>query len=90
MKKNEIQIFAQKVKTLGAAYNPPVTVIGEVLSTNPIKIKINQLELDKDDLKINPDALFSSGDMVLVQPLDTGKITQPIYVVICKVVNADA
>jgi hypothetical protein len=28
--------------------------------------------------------------MVLVQPLDTGKITQPIYVVICKVVNADA
>lgn len=51
--KNPYSELLNLMREQGAKYNPPTIEIGEVISPNPVKIKLGDLQLDKDDVLIN-------------------------------------
>ncbi|SKA99321.1 Protein of unknown function [Caloramator quimbayensis] len=83
--KNPYSELLQVMREQGAKYNPPTIEIGQIISATPLKIKINDLQLDKSDIYIN-DSIKSSliaGDLVAVLPMtDRQK-----FIVLCKVVS---
>ncbi len=52
MKDNPYSKIIEQMKKQGASSNPPSIEIGEVISPNPLTIKIGDLQIDKDNILI--------------------------------------
>ncbi len=52
MKDNPYSKIIEQMKKQGASSNPPSIEIGEVISPNPLTIKIGDLQVDKDNILI--------------------------------------
>jgi len=52
MKDNPYSKLIEQMKKQGATSNPPSVQIGEVISPNPLTIRIGDLQIDKDNILI--------------------------------------
>ena len=52
MKDNPYSKIIEQMKKQGATSNPPTIAIGEVISSNPLTVKIGDLQIDKDNILI--------------------------------------
>lgn len=52
MKDNPYSKLIEQMKKRGATSNPPSIQIGEVISSNPLTVKIGDLQIDKDNILI--------------------------------------
>ncbi len=52
MKENPYSKMVELMKKQGATSNPPSVQIGEVISPNPLTIRIGDLQIDKDNILI--------------------------------------
>lgn len=51
--KNPYSELVKIMQEQGAKFNPPTIEIGEVISPNPLKIRLGDLQIDKDNILIN-------------------------------------
>lgn len=88
MEDNPYSSFWQAIRQEIAEQRIPANATGTVISVSPLKIKMGNIELDQNDVKINAllrgsDAL-QMGDTVLMAP----RGDQQLFYVLCKVVGA--
>lgn len=57
------------MRTEGSKYNPPLPIVGEVISLSPFTVESNNIEFDDDDLYIvQPVKPFVVGQTVILLP----------------------
>ena len=52
MKENPFNQLIGLMREEGKAYNPPSILLAEVISPSPLVIKVGDLQIDKDNLKV--------------------------------------
>lgn len=88
MEDNPYSSFWQAIRQEIAEQRIPANATGTVTSAVPLKIKMGNIELDQNDVKMNAllrgDDALQLGDTVLMTP----RGDQQLFYVLCKVVGA--